>query len=105
MVMYIKTDEEWSKLMELSKDKLVVVDFTASWCPPCQRIGPTIDAMAAEMTDIEFVKVDVDDASDIASKCGVNSMPTFQFYSGGQKVKAFSGADEQKIRSTIKELS
>jgi len=61
--------------------------------------------MADEMADIEFVKVDVDDAPGIAEKCGITSMPTFQFYKEGEKMKGFSGADEQQIRSVITELS
>ena len=40
--------------------QLVVVDFTATWCGPCQRIGPKFVEMAGEFTDCVFVKVDVD---------------------------------------------
>lgn len=60
--------------------------------------------MSEEFSDVVFVKVDVDDASDVAGKCGIRSMPTFQFYKGGSKVKEFSGASEDMLRNTINEL-
>merc|ERR1712230_83825 len=61
-------------------DKLVVVDFTATWCGPCQRIAPVFAKLAEEMPDVVFVKVDVDENDETASACGIQSMPTFQFY-------------------------
>ncbi|KAL7471698.1 hypothetical protein ACHAXS_011996 [Conticribra weissflogii] len=99
---YISNMQEWTELMESSKEKLVVVDFTATWCPPCRMIGPIFEAMANEFPDALFVKVDVDAASDIAQQCGIRAMPTFQFYKNGAKVNEFSGASEQKLRETEK---
>mmetsp|Transcript_10167 Transcript_10167/g.19048 ORF Transcript_10167/g.19048 Transcript_10167/m.19048 type:complete len:104 (+) Transcript_10167:212-523(+) len=81
--------------------KLIVIDFTASWCPPCRMIGPIFEKMAEEFPDAVFVKVDVDQADDIAGQCGIRAMPTFQFYKGGQMVEEFSGASEQKLRATV----
>eukprot|EP00587_Corethron_hystrix_P014773 CAMPEP_0113325622 /NCGR_PEP_ID=MMETSP0010_2-20120614/17896_1 /TAXON_ID=216773 ORGANISM="Corethron hystrix, Strain 308" /NCGR_SAMPLE_ID=MMETSP0010_2 /ASSEMBLY_ACC=CAM_ASM_000155 /LENGTH=61 /DNA_ID=CAMNT_0000185519 /DNA_START=701 /DNA_END=886 /DNA_ORIENTATION=- /assembly_acc=CAM_ASM_000155 len=60
--------------------------------------------MAEDFPDVEFVKVDVDDASDVASSCGIRSMPTFQFYKGGQKVNEFSGASKAKLEEIMKSL-
>merc|ERR1712188_355410 len=82
-------------------DKLVVVDFTASWCGPCQRIAPVFAKLAEEMEDVAFVKVDVDENEETAAACGIQAMPTFQFYKGGEKVFEFSGASEEKIREAI----
>ena len=79
----------------------VVVDFTASWCGPCQRIAPVFVKLAEEMTDVVFVKVDVDENAEVAEECGIQSMPTFQFYKSGQMVHEFSGASEDKIKEAI----
>lgn len=65
-------------------------------------IGPIFEKIAGETPNVAFYKVDVDDASDIASECGIRAMPTFQFYKNGEKVDEFSGADESKLRATIK---
>jgi len=64
-------------------------------------IGPIFEGMVDQYPDVVFVKVDVDDAADVAEKCGISAMPTFQFYIGGEKVDSFSGADESKLKATI----
>jgi thioredoxin len=79
----------------------VVVDFTATWCGPCQRIAPVFTALAEENPEVCFVKVDVDENEEVAQECGVESMPTFQFYKSGLKVHEFSGASEDKIKGAI----
>merc|ERR1711985_60985 len=86
-------------------DKLVVVDFTATWCGPCQRIAPVFAKLAEEMADIKFVKVDVDENEETAAECGISAMPTFQFYKSGTKLGEFSGASEEKIRAAIAEYN
>jgi thioredoxin 1 len=57
--------------------------------------------MAEENTDAEFVKVDVDDADDVAQACGIQAMPTFQFYKGGNKVDELQGADPHKLKALV----
>ena len=52
-----------------------------------------------------FVKVDVDEQSDIAGKCGIRAMPTFQFYKNGAKVDELCGANEAAIKSKIEALA
>mmetsp|Transcript_15366 Transcript_15366/g.22608 ORF Transcript_15366/g.22608 Transcript_15366/m.22608 type:complete len:105 (+) Transcript_15366:55-369(+) len=101
MVNYIKNKGEYDTILKESS-KLVVIDFTASWCPPCRMIAPIFEAIAAEFPNAIFVKVDVDEASDVAEACQISSMPTFQFYKGGKKVHEFSGASEAKIRDAVK---
>ena len=88
----------------LAAGKPVVVDFTATWCGPCQRIAPMFAKLAEEETDIEFIKVDVDDNEETAMHCGIEAMPTFHFYKGGEKVSEFSGASEEKIREGVAKL-
>lgn len=57
--------------------------------------------MAGENPDAEFVKVDVDEAEDIAAECGIQAMPTFQFYKGGQMVDEMRGASEAGLLAMI----
>ena len=85
----------------VASDKLTVVDFTATWCGPCQRIAPIFEKMAEEMPDVQFVKVDVDANSETAQACGISCMPTFQLYKAGAKVDELSGANEQALRDKI----
>ena len=83
-------------------DKLVVVDFTAEWCGPCQRIAPKVESMAIELRKSAFfLKVDVDDNEETAGACGVTCMPTFQLFRNGDKVGEIEGADEARLRALI----
>jgi thiol-disulfide isomerase/thioredoxin len=70
-------------------------------CGPCQMIAPKFEALSKTHTDVEFVKVDVDDADDIAAMCGVQAMPTFQFFKGGKKVDEMKGANVNGLIATI----
>mmetsp|Transcript_127633 Transcript_127633/g.190290 ORF Transcript_127633/g.190290 Transcript_127633/m.190290 type:complete len:106 (+) Transcript_127633:63-380(+) len=101
MVKHIANMGEWGVLMETSKTKLVVVDFTASWCGPCKYIGPVFEKLAEENPEAEFVKVDVDEADDVAAQCGIQAMPTFHFYRGGAKIAEMMGADQNKLIELI----
>ncbi|KAK9408083.1 thioredoxin [Crotalus adamanteus] len=83
-------------------DKLIVVDFSATWCGPCKMIKPFFHSMVEKYPDVIFIEIDVDDAQDVASHCDVKCMPTFQFYKNNEKVHEFSGANKEKLEEAIK---
>lgn len=64
-------------------------------------VAPAYEEMSKEMTDVEFVKVNVDVADEVASECGIQAMPTFQFFKGGKKVSEVRGADIAKLKAVI----
>lgn len=68
-------------------------------------IAPKFEAMSNQYTNVIFVKVDVDEQSDIAGKCGIRAMPTFQFYKNGEKVDELCGANEAAIKSKVEALA
>jgi|ERR1712179_34259 len=84
-------------------DKIVAIDFTASWCGPCKMIGPKFEAMSndAKYSKIEFVKIDVDDCEEEAAACGISAMPTFQIWQGDKKVDELVGASEEKLKALL----
>ena len=89
----------------LKDDKLVVVDFTATWCPPCQMIAPKFAELSETVKDYAtLVKVDVDANKETSEAVGISCMPTFQFYKGGSKVHEIQGADFEAIKAKIEEL-
>ena len=96
MIESIKTLEEFNEL--ISSDKLVVIDFTATWCGPCKRIAPEFEKMALENPNCIFRKVDVDDCPDICDQCSIESMPTFHLYKNNRNLSTFSGASIDTLK-------
>ena len=71
----------------------VLIDFTASWCPPCKLMAPILDELAAERGDSLVVeKVDVDDQPELAARYAVQSMPTMVVIRDSKEVARFVGA-------------
>ncbi|XP_004574214.1 thioredoxin [Maylandia zebra] len=106
MVREVKNLEEFQSILKEAGDKLVVVDFTATWCGPCKQIAPLFAQMAADddNKNVIFLKVDVDEAEDVSSSCGISCMPTFHFYKNNQKVHEFSGANVNTLKEKVVEL-
>ena len=77
----------------LADQKLVIVDFWATWCGPCRMLSPLLDEVEEEMSDkITVVKVNVDDADEIAMRYRIMSIPTLLFFKNGQIVDKTVGA-------------
>ena len=76
----------------LESDKLVLVDFWATWCGPCQMIAPVVEQIAKEHSDkLKVGKVNVDDNQELAIKYGVMSIPTLMFFKAGNLVNTVVG--------------
>uniref|UniRef100_A0A8D0E570 Thioredoxin n=1 Tax=Salvator merianae TaxID=96440 RepID=A0A8D0E570_SALMN len=105
MVKIVGNLTEFNAELASATGKLIVVDFSATWCGPCKMIKPFYHSLAEKYPDVVFIEIDVDDAQDVASHCDVKCMPTFQFYKNNEKVHEFSGANKEKLEETIKNLN
>ncbi|XP_010422468.1 PREDICTED: thioredoxin H2-like [Camelina sativa] len=85
-------------------NKLLVVDFSASWCGPCRMIEPTIHAMAEKFTDVDFVKLDVDELPDVAKEFNVTAMPTFVLVKRGKEIERIIGAKKEELERKVSKL-
>lgn len=65
-------------------EKPTLVDFYADWCGPCRMVAPTVEEIAAERTDINVVKVNVDNSPELAIRYGVSSIPTLIVFKNGE---------------------
>ncbi|XP_067004870.1 thioredoxin-like protein 1 [Anabrus simplex] len=99
----INDDTHFQSEMASSGTKLVVVDYTASWCGPCQRIAPVFEQLARKYTRAVFMKVDVDKCQETAAGQGVSAMPTFIFYRNKTKIDTVRGADATALETKIQQ--
>eukprot|EP00298_Acanthocystis_sp_HF-20_P006184 c16116_g2_i1.p1 GENE.c16116_g2_i1~~c16116_g2_i1.p1 ORF type:complete len:105 (-),score=31.31 c16116_g2_i1:37-351(-) len=100
-MLVIKDHQEFLRLVNTTTDKLIVVDFFATWCGPCVRIAPEFERMAAEFSDVIFVKIDADENGETAEAFSVESLPTFLFFKNKAVVYKVTGADTQALRAGI----
>merc|ERR1711964_22312 len=102
MVQVLKTLDEFKAAK--GQAGLTVIDFTATWCPPCQRIAPKYAELDGKYEGVTLLKLDVDENADGSQEAGIKCMPTFQFYKGGEKVYQMEGANFDGLVAKIEEL-
>lgn len=78
---------------EITRNKIIVVDFWAPWCGPCRSVGPIIEELAFEYAGkVAFGKLNVDRNITVPSRFGVRSIPTLMIFKDGQAVDTVVGA-------------
>lgn len=102
MVHQIKSKAELESKFTEAGDKLVVVDFFATWCGPCKRIAPLLDQIAKEKEDkMVLIKVDVDEVEELVGEYSIEVMPTFVFKRKGAHLDTLVGSNEDKLKELI----
>ena len=98
------TDANRAGLM--AEGKPTILDFWATWCGPCQMIGPMIEELAEEFDGkIIIGKVNVDENSDLPSQYGIRNIPTILFFKGGEMVSKLVGAQSKaKLQEEAQKL-
>ena len=76
---------------------LVLVDFYADWCGPCKMLTPVLEELAAEIKDAKVVKVNVDDARELAIEYGVSSIPNLTLLKDGEVVHQDVGFKPKEV--------
>lgn len=92
----VDLDDDDALRPDIKTNHLIVVDFNATWCGPCQQFKPAFEAAAEKFAgQVEFVSVDVDNNPNTAKAFGVQGIPHVSFIIPGQtEVKSYIGTGE-----------
>ena len=83
--------ESFEKVVS-SGNKTLMIDFWATWCGPCKALGPILDEISSEMSDVvDIYKVNIDENTDLAQEHGVRSIPTILVYKNGNLSETLVG--------------
>lgn len=99
------TDSNFEELT--ASGKPMVIDFWATWCGPCKKIGPIVESLAAEYEGQAIIgKCDVEENDDLASRFGIRNVPTVLFIKNGEVVEKQVGAApkttlEEKLKTIL----
>lgn len=89
----------------ITSNKLVVVDFFATWCGPCRALSPYIDELAANHHNILFAKANIEEAPVIANELDVKSLPCVIIFENGKEINRVVGFNKPKLQAIIENLS
>ena len=97
--MYLATLADYNAAIAATQNggKPLVIDFTATWCPPCKRIGPIYESKVSEYPELVLKKLDVDANAEGAAAAGIQCMPTFKVYKNGAEAEKMEGASDQGL--------
>ncbi|CAN6885957.1 unnamed protein product [Brassica oleracea] len=85
--------------------RLLIMYFTATWCGPCRYMSPVYTNLATQHPRVVFLKVDIDEANDVAAAWNISSVPTFCFIRDGKQVDKVVGADKGSLEKKIAQHS
>ena len=89
----------------ITSNKLVVVDFFATWCGPCRALSPYIDELSANNHHILFVKANIEETPAIANELDVKSLPCVIIFENGKEIHRVVGFNKPKLQAIIENLS
>ncbi len=102
----VSNGELLGRLIDKPQGKPMVIDFSATWCGPCQQFKPTFHAIAQRYKDkVSFYSVDIDNCSVLADKLGIQSIPTVMYVTSGGKTSTTVGLlSENEFEQKVKAL-
>ncbi|KAJ1730310.1 hypothetical protein LPJ61_003081 [Coemansia biformis] len=101
MAANVERTDQFVDILNESSEKLVVVDFYSTTCPPCRVVDQMLGQFVNEYPNVGFYKVDIGKFPDVAAQCRITATPTLQFYRRGRAVGEVRGANKKAIVDAI----
>jgi len=103
-VIELTDDSVFADKLSEAGTRLVVADFYATWCGPCNMIAPFYKQLSTKYPNAMFLKIDVDKCPGTAAANNVNAMPTFVFFRNQSELERLRGADKAQLENKIKQF-
>ena len=104
MLLHLKTNEFDKEVLQSNQP--VLVDFSATWCGPCQMMGPVMEKLAKDFEGkAKVAKIDIDENSDLAMKYNIMSVPSMLFFKNGEiKEQVIGAVPEEQLSEKLNNL-
>src|SRR5574344_137033 len=89
MLKHVKASNFESEV--LNSQKPILVDFFATWCGPCQMLGPVLEKISNSRADFDIAKINIDESQDLAIEYGIEVVPTMVIFKQGKHVETITG--------------
>lgn len=103
-IVEVTNDSFFAQKISEAGNHLVVIDFFASWCGPCNMIAPFFKQLTTKYSNAVFLKVDVDKCPGTAAANNISAMPTFILFRQRIELARITGADKNQLENKIKEF-
>lgn len=100
-VLHLQSIDQFDQLIAQGN---VIIDFYATWCPPCKKLSPIIDKLAKEYSNVRFIKINIDNFRPLANRFNIRSIPTLLFFKDGKNVHRNGSLTEKALKEKIEKI-
>lgn len=101
LITFITSEPQFDQILA-TKNKLIVVNFFATWCGPCRLAAPKLKKMASDFKDAIFCKIDIDENQSLATRFVIRAMPTYMVFKDGEEIGTIVGANLNKVAALLR---